>query len=436
MALLGSVAAVTALVLSSTGSYRVVAVFENAGQVVAGNEVKVGSIRAGMVEKIRLGRDNRAELVLDMDPDFRPLRRGTRAIVRSTSLAGIANRYVSLTPGPENATEIPDGGRIETEDTTSAVDLDQVLNSLDPRTTSALRDVVRASATGLRGRASELDAALESLNPALSASSDALHELARDEHALERLIVSSAGVVTTLAERRDDISSGTVAASAAAGAIAREREALAETLALAPATLRGANTALVNVRATLQDLRPAIGEARPVARRLSQVVPRLRPVAVALGREIPRLRRVISAPGAGNDLLELLASLPRLHQTGTPVVRDLVAALSDLEPVVRDARAYAPDVTGGLVAGFGGSSAGYYDANGHYARIGVITGPFSTNNSGSLVPRPPSEWGTGFRSGAVKRCPGGAVYSAPDGSNPFTDGGRLDCDPSLTRSGP
>ena len=69
---------------------------------------------------------------MSIDEDHAPLRRGTRAIVRQASLSGIANRYVDLTLPAQTAAKIPDGGVIDQDATTSAVDLDQLFNTLDP----------------------------------------------------------------------------------------------------------------------------------------------------------------------------------------------------------------------------------------------------------------------------------------------------------------
>src|SRR5438093_1499275 len=53
--------------------------------------------------------------------------------------------------------------------------------------------------------------------------------------------------------------------------------------------------------------------------------------------------------------------------------------------------------------GFGGATGGYYDANGHYARISFQSSLYSLTNLGSLGPRPPSEQGlTGDRKARVE----------------------------------
>ena len=38
--------------------------------------------------------------------------------------------------------------------------------------------------------------------------------------------------------------------------------------------------------------------------------------------------------------------------------------------------------------------------------------------------------------GNFRRCPGANERPTPDGSHPFTDGGTLNCDPSIVPPGP
>jgi phospholipid/cholesterol/gamma-HCH transport system substrate-binding protein len=77
-------------------------------------------VRRGIsVSNISLTPGGQAELTLDInDPTYQPLRQGTEATVRLTSLSGIANRYVDLRLGSATAPNIPNGGVISTQNTT------------------------------------------------------------------------------------------------------------------------------------------------------------------------------------------------------------------------------------------------------------------------------------------------------------------------------
>ena len=50
---------------------------------------------------IELNDAAQAVVTMEIDDEFAPLHEGTQATIRATSLSGIANRYVSLQPGPE-----------------------------------------------------------------------------------------------------------------------------------------------------------------------------------------------------------------------------------------------------------------------------------------------------------------------------------------------
>ena len=84
--------------------------------------------RSASSTDLKLTDDAQAEVDITVDE---PLHEGTTAIVRSTSLSGIANRYISITPGPDNAPELDDGATLTADKTTSPVDLDQLFNTLN-----------------------------------------------------------------------------------------------------------------------------------------------------------------------------------------------------------------------------------------------------------------------------------------------------------------
>ena len=94
---------------------------------------------------------------------------------------------------------------LEQDATTTAVDLDQVFNTLDPATRRDLQKVIKGSAAQHDGRGDQMNAGLLYLNPSLQASSRLFRELNSDSKLLERFVVSSSELVTDLADRHDDL---------------------------------------------------------------------------------------------------------------------------------------------------------------------------------------------------------------------------------------
>ena len=97
-----AVAAVVAvLLLTGSSKHEYTLVFQSAGQLVKDNDVQVGGRRIGRVADIKLSDKNLAEVRVQVDEPYAPLHLGTTATIRSGSLSGVANRYISLSPGPQ-----------------------------------------------------------------------------------------------------------------------------------------------------------------------------------------------------------------------------------------------------------------------------------------------------------------------------------------------
>ncbi len=411
--------------------------FQNAGQLVVDDDVQVGGRRVGSVREIELTDDNQAAVKVVVEEPYAPLRQGTKAVIRLTSLSGIANRYIALTPAPGDAEELPEGATLTAEDTTDVVDLDQIFNTLDEQTTGDLSDVIKGFATQYAGKGEEAGLSAKYFNPVLSSSRRLVQELTEDEPALTEFLVNSSRAATTIAERRNELSQLVGNANETAAAIGSENAALAQALGLLPTTLRRANTTFVNLRATLDDLDVLVAEAKPATKDLAPFLRELRPLVAAARPTIRDLSIAVRRPGPDNDLVEATRKMPALQRAATPAFRDGRQALVRAQPVLEFARPYTPDFIG-WVRDFGQGSSNY-DANGHFARIQPMFNAFQfTDNpaGGLLTPVPPANRMDGVETGVIRRCPGAAIQRPADGSAPFTDGGRLDCDPSLVLPGP
>ena len=410
--------------------------FQNAGQLVNGDDVQIGGRRVGSIKDIRLTNDNLAEVDIEVQKAFAPLREGTRAVIRATSLSGIANRYVLLTPAPSNARPLPDRAVLKADDSTTIVDLDQLFNTLDPKTLKSLQRVVRGFGTQYEDKGAQANEAARYFNPALSTTRDLVNEVNRDSRTLERFIVDGARAMTALSERRSQLTDLISNANGTAQGIARENAAFSTTLQRLPATLRRANSTFVNLRATLDDLDVLVAESKPATRRLAPFLRVLRPLVQRAEPTIRDLRTAIRRPGADNDLVELTRKTPRLQRVASPALRNTTRALRRSTPVLDFVRPYTPELVGWF-RDFGQGSANY-DANGHFARIQPIFNLFQfTENpaGGLLTPQDPNDRLAGLQTGFYKRCPGGASQAAADGSAPYQDNG-LDCDPRQVLPGP
>ncbi len=418
---------VAILLFTGDGGYRVTAEFVNAGQLVKGNEVKAGGVTVGSVKDIDVTQDGRAKVTLGIDDeDYQPLRHGTRVMIKQASLSGIANRYVDLHLGPANGEEIDDGGVIGTDETATAVELDQIFDLFDERTRTGLQDFFKGSAEMLDGRGKELRRGVHYLNPAFSTGSRLFGELTRDEALLERFLVDSGTLVNALADRRDDLTGVVGNLNATFGALSRQQDALAESVERLPPFMRRANTTFASLRIALDDVDPFVDASKPAVRRLGPFLDQARLFVRDGEPTIRDLSRTIGRPGARNDLIELIRSFPSLARAAMDERRvngatrrgafpETTDALNAAAPTIAFGRPYTPDFVGWM-DDF--STTGGYDALGGFSRAWI--------NFSEIL------YGPGPKTHQYRRCPGANELPAADGSNVFTGeaGEALDCDPS------
>ena len=453
---------VVALVLFTGGSsYEVTAEFQNASQLVKGSQVVVAGVPTGQVTDIALGDHGQALVTFTVSDPYEPLREGTTATIRSYSLSGIANRQIELDLPPDDGAgkELASGSVLDESQTVSEVDLDQLFNTLNPRTIRDFKHVIEGFSLSYEGVAHRANAGFRYLNPFLSTSRRVFGELTRDTPTLERLIVDTSRLSGALAARSDDISGLIENANLMMGAIARQSDALKESLVRFPAFMRQSNTTFVNLRSTLDDLDPLVNASKPVAERLPAFFHEFRRAAAGAVPTIRDLERTIQRPGRQNDLVELTRDAVPLARaaigSGSPdcgrdpstdyrkaadddftqgAFGETVCSLRNGLPNLAFFRSYTPE----LVAWFNDfGTSGIQDANGGIGRIATTFNAFSAGIPSTPPLSPIAELAKiGGAIGNDARCPGANERNPGDNSTPFTDGGTLACDPSQVPVGP
>jgi phospholipid/cholesterol/gamma-HCH transport system substrate-binding protein len=467
VALLGAASAVAIVLVRGGGSdYEVTAKFENASQLVGGEQVVVAGTPAGKVTDIALGPNGEALVTFTVDDSYAPLERGTTATVRSFSLSGIANRQIQLTLPASGAggAQIPDGGVMEQPETVSEVDLDEIFNTLNKRTVDDLKKVITGLETSYDGVGKQANKGFKYLNPFLSTSRRVFGELTRDDRALERLLVDTSRLSGALAARRDDVSQLVGNLNGMMGAIGRQRESLARAVGELPDFMRNFNTTAVNLRATLDDLDPLVDASKPVAVKLRPFFRELRGASSDLVPAVRDLDAIVKRKGADNDLVELTRLAVPLESKavgeGSPgcgedpagepdgaadddfeqgAFGESTCALRNSLPNLSMLRPYTPELVGWF-DDFGHS--GLTDANGGIGRIGTTLNTFSLSAPGLPLLDPadlqtPLEQAGLFDTGNLRRCPGALERNPGDDSTPFgPSNGGPSCDESDVPTGP
>ena len=192
--------------------------------------------------------------------------------------------------------------------------------------------------------------------------------------------------------------------------------------------LHAGNRTFAELPATLGALTQFVNVSKPDTKRLPLFFSQLRSLVVPATPVVRNFGLAFNRPGSDNDLTDAIRALPVLAQALSTSSPNGVIAEKESVPITAPFGPYSPDFEG-FIRDFG-EAAGYYDANGHYARAAPVFGDFALGANNTLTPVSPQQGLEGLKTEQLRRCPGAATQPAADGSSPFVDSGLLDCDPT------
>src|SRR4051794_30312535 len=371
-------------------TYRVDAIFDNAASLVPGNLVKIAGAPVGEVTDIRLTRDRRARVQMEIEEGFAPFRSDARCVIAPESLF-IGEKYVQCRPGTPQGREL--SGRngqpptVPLARNSSTVDLDLVLSTLRLPVRQRLSILFSELGAGLAGRPKELGQAVRRANPALQAANRVQRILDGDRSSLARLVQRSDEVVGELAARRQDVQGFIQHAGRVTAATAARRDDLqkavrrlpplldqlkpsAERLAAfsreATPALHDLRLAAPTVRTLLHDVKPLSGAGRPALAALEKTArvgrhavrparPQVRRLRAA-SRLLPRTVSIVDRLAASlrsSGAIEALQSF--IYYTALSTSRfDRISHIVPAYVIFNDCLAWARTPTPGCDAHFGG----------------------------------------------------------------------------------
>jgi virulence factor Mce-like protein len=319
-------------------TYELKADVPNGAQLVPGNEVREGGHRIGAVTDIttvkRKDGTTGAQLLMQLDADAGSLPADSEIEIRPRSALGL--KYVQLTRGKSKDT-LPEGSTITAGQQALAPELQQFFNLFDKRTRDNVTANLNEFGAAFAARGTSLNRAFESLPrflrslpPVMGVLRDPATRLGPFFDELEDAARISAPLANTIAD-------GFRAGADTFGALARDPDALRETISESPPTLAVGTTALRNMRPFLRSLAAVSGDLRGASAELRRSAPPLR-AALAAGIVPLRQTPIFSARlGRTFDALTALARSPGAD-TG---VAGLDETVTTLRPLTRFLGPYA-----------------------------------------------------------------------------------------------
>ncbi len=367
----------------SNGSYTVRAIFDDAGNLISGENVKIDGVKVGTVGSVTPTPQARAAVVLRIEnPGFQDFRADASCTIRPQSLIG--EKYVDClpteprvegTPLPPPLHKIPGGQEgageylLPVQNTHSPVDVDLLgdIDRLPER--ERLTIILNELGAGLAARGSDLSVVVRRANPALQELDRVLAILAGENRVLAKLAVDSDKSLAPLAKVSGRVADFIVQSNKVAQASAATRGALARNLQLFPPFLERLGPALERVGRFAEQTTPTFTDLKVAAPGLDKAFTSLPAFSNSSEKFFESLGSTAKVSGpALTGTRPLLKRLQSLGSAALPFTTNFSQLLESLRE------------TGGLerIMDFiflGTSSANGYDALGHFLRVeGVVNG--------------------------------------------------------------
>jgi virulence factor Mce-like protein len=259
-------------------TYDLGADLPNGAQLVAGNEVRIGGFRVGVVDTItprrRADGTTYATIHMKLQSSTNPLPMDSTVLVRSRSALGL--KYVQITPGTA-ARGWRAGSTIPLADATPhPVEIDQVLNTFDLKTRLGARKSLVGFGDALAGRGRNLNEAIGLLPPLLTNLEAVTVNLTDPRTKFARFFPSlarAARIVAPAAQTQGELFANLDTTFTALSAVARPF--IQDTISKSPPTLDTVTAALPEQRAFLRNLTGFAVDLRPGVRVLPSTLPTL-----------------------------------------------------------------------------------------------------------------------------------------------------------------
>jgi virulence factor Mce-like protein len=369
-------------------TYDLHAKVPNAGNLVVGNDVRIGGARVGVVSEIKpvanpTGEPS-AELVMKLDKEVDPLPRDSTLIVRPRSALGL--KYVEVAPGRARAGLRAGSTLPLSHARPRPVEIDEVFNTFDAKTRRGAQRILEGMGEGFAGRGSDLNVAINRLSPLFGELRPVAANLADPRTRLNRVfraLGAAAAEVAPVAEEQGALFANLDTTFTALASVARPF--IQDTITESPPTLEVGTREFPRQRPFLRNSAGLFRDLRPGVRTLpssapvladalefgTQTLPKTPPFNRNLARVFESLARFSEDPLVSRGVSQLTRTARSLRPT--------VAFITPAQTVCNYATLWFRNISSLLSEG---------DTNGTWQRFIIVTTPQGPNNEGGPASAP------------------------------------------------
>jgi phospholipid/cholesterol/gamma-HCH transport system substrate-binding protein len=364
----------------SGGGYSVRAIFDDAGNLTVGEDVKVDGVKVGAVGSVTPTPYAKAAVVLNIEnPGFQDFREDASCEIRPQALIG--EKFVDClptqprvegTPLPPPLKTIPAGQEgagqvlLPVKNTHSPVDPDLLGDITRLPEAQRLTIILNELGAGFAGRGSDLNAVLRRSNPALRGLEQVFAILAKENKTLTDLAVEGDRATAPLAAERARLVGFIKESGKVARVTANHRSALAQNLAAFPAFLERLGPAMERFGRFAEQTTPTFEDFGIAAPGINKTFENIGPFSKSFEGFLRAFGKNARTTSSALVAVEPLLSLAKgLGKNAKPFAGNLSGLLTSLKS------------TGGLerlldFIYLGGGSINGYDALGHFLRAEIF----------------------------------------------------------------
>ncbi|MBN8867698.1 MAG: MCE family protein [Solirubrobacterales bacterium] len=387
--------------------YEVKVPLTQVGQLAEQSEVDISGVEVGRVKSIDLGDGNEsgtAIVTLNIEPEYAPIPKDTRAVLRAKSLLGEA--YIELTPGDKRDGMLEDGDQLPAAQVAKSVQLDEIFRTFDEKTRQAFMQGAIDNSIAVDGRGATLNQTIGVLPATLTSLTDVLQVLNDQDQEVSKLIKNTGVVFDAVSKRQGQLSGMIRSTDTVFKTLADRDEQLKDFFRVLPTFLRESRATQDRLGDFAEFATPRVRKLIPVAKQLSptlQASARLAPVSKRLytnlkpvirkaPKAFPSLRAFLDedAPKLLARVPDYFAELNPLLRSGSLYRREIASLLANAAEATNAQTQYGKDPL----------------ANAKYIRAAVRLGPETL-----------TAYPNGMTAGRTN------PYTAPGGNINFANGG-------------
>jgi ABC-type transporter Mla subunit MlaD len=349
--------------------YEITIPFDEAAQLAQQSDVRISGVNVGKVQSIARQPGKLAIATIDIDDQYAPLPKDTRAILRTKTL--LAETYVELTTGNRNGPKLDDGETLPAANVAQSVQIDEIFRTFNAQTRAAFQEWMQNVAIAIQGRGQDFSAGLGELDTTFTEFDKLFRTLDTQKLAVRQLFSNGAVALRAFRGREGQLAS-LIQASNEVFQTTATRDQDIEALFRAFPTFEDES------RLTLERLKSFSLNTDPLVRQLVPAAEQLSPTLVAFGKLAPEAKGFFE--GFGPVIAKSTSGFPAfrklLRDEFPPFLRALDPFLRNLNPILTGLKDYKHEITAAMANTAAATQAVHLSQNKqvHYLRA---MGPFN-----------------------------------------------------------